>query len=176
MNALITLLGLVAALTLGCGDTSVPPPPSDPQSVRPVPPPAPEQLEPATSLPQARHGMLRELDEARRLWRRTAPHEYRLTVSKECSCDRGTPFKAHIRGTVVVSGTGGERAGGIVEPELRTVESLFTEAERLIRSDAEAVTLVFDRRLGFPARISVDRWRSAVDDEWTWTAALTLVD
>ena len=76
----------------------------------------------------------------------------------------------------MVSGTGGERARGIVEPELRTVESPFTEAERLIRSDADAVTLAFDRRLGFPARISVDRWRGAVDDEWTWTAALTQVD
>jgi hypothetical protein len=76
----------------------------------------------------------------------------------------------------VVFGTGGQRAGGIVEPELRTVESLFTEAERLIRSDAEEVTVVFDRTLGFPTRISVDRWRNAVDDEWAWTAVLTLVE
>ena len=120
--------------------------------------------------------MLRQLDEARDRWRRTAPQEYRLTVSKSCECDIGTPFQSHIRGTAVVSSNGGLRTGGIVEPKLRSVESLFMEAERLIRSDADEVTLVFDPRFGFPARISVDQWRNAVDDEWGWTAVVTLVD
>jgi hypothetical protein len=118
--------------------------------------------------------MLQALDGARTLWRAAAPHEYRLVVSKDCYCDRGTPFESRVRGAAVVSGTGGVRSWGIaVEPELRTVESLFTDAERLIRSEADEVAVVFDPGLGYPSRISVDRWRHAIDDEWEWTAVLT---
>jgi hypothetical protein len=173
----VTLLMLAAVVALACGDSAVPALPPDPRSVQPVPPPPSEQLEEATILVPGRRDLLQKLSGARTQWRGAAPHEYRLTVAKECFCDRGTPFQSHVRGIVVVSGTGGVRSRGIgVEPALRTVESLFTETERLIRSNADEVTVVFAPRLGYPARISVDRWRNAVDDEWTWATVLTSLD
>jgi hypothetical protein len=77
---------------------------------------------------------------------------------------------------VVVRGTGGVESSLNILPGLRTVESLFTEAERQICSGADEVRVVFDSRFGYPSRMFVDLEDSRADDEWVWTAALTPVE
>jgi hypothetical protein len=68
-----------------------------------------------------------------------------LVVSQECFCDAGTPFESTVERREVIAASGGVRSyGRAVEPELRTVEMLFAEAERLIRSNAEGVQVIFD--------------------------------
>jgi hypothetical protein len=97
-----------------------------------------------------------------------------LVVSRECYCDRGTPFESEVEGGRVTAAVGGVRSFGLaMNPELRTVEMLFAEAERLLRSNAEEVQIVFDGRRGYPSVIAVDRWRDSADDEWTWRATLS---
>jgi hypothetical protein len=64
-----------------------------------------------------------------------------------------------------------ERAVG---PELRTVEMVFVEAERLSRSNAEDVQVTVDAERGYPSAIAVGRWRRGIDDEWTWRAKLSV--
>src|SRR4051812_11019842 len=100
----MTLLMVAVVVALGGGDSRMPAPPPGPRTVQPVPPPPLEQLEEATILVPARRDLLHKLSGARTLWRGSAPHEYRLTVAKECFCDRGTPFQSRVRGTVVLSG------------------------------------------------------------------------
>jgi len=179
----------VVVLAVACGPADVPNLPPDPRSVQPVPlsaqrpvqravpPPRRWKLEPLQTLTPERTDLLQALNAARSAWRATAPNEYRLVVSKKCFCDAGVPFESRVRSKVVVFGAGGVRSWGQpVEPELRKVEMLFAEADRLIRSDAEGVTVRFAPRLGYPARISVDRWRDGQDDEWTWIAVLTVLE
>ena len=50
-----------------------------------------------------------------------------------------------------------------------------TEAERAAESQAEEVTVSFDPRFHYPARIDIDRWRGAIDDELAWVAELTVL-
>ena len=177
MSWRVTLIGLAAVVALGCGNVDPPPLPREArvQSVPASNPPGnPRELEQATVLAPIRQALLEELNRARTLWDDAAPREYQLTVSQACFCDAGTPFKSRVRGTHVVSGTGGLRsAGRRVEPELRTVDALFDEAERLIRSNAEGVAVRFDSDFGYPALIEVDRWRDAFDDEWTWSVEMS---
>jgi hypothetical protein len=100
-----------------------------------------------------------------------------LVVSRECFCDAATSFESLVEGVEVIAASGGVRSfGRAVEPDLRTVERLFAEAERLIRSNAEDVQVVFDDQRGYPSVIAVDRWRDGFDDEWTWRARLSVVD
>ena len=98
-------------------------------------------------------------------------------MERQCFCDAGTPFESEVVGGRVTTAVGGVRSFGLVlTPELRTVEMLFTEAKRLLGSNAEDVQVVFDDQWAFPSVIAVDRWRSASDDEWTWRAALSVVE
>jgi hypothetical protein len=134
------------------------------------------QFEAADTLAPARRALLQQLSDARKTWRGATPHEYRLVASLECFCAPVT-FESQVRDGVVVSGRGGVRGQRMrVVPELRTVESLFAEAERVIRGNLDLVTVVFDSRLAYPSHISVDRSRDASDDEWEWTAVVTPVE
>jgi hypothetical protein len=143
---------------------------------KPAPPPAPEQIEPARALKPEREDLLRALESARRRWKASSPRTYRLVVSRECFCDAGTPFESKVESGRVIAASGGVRSfGRAVDPELRTVEMLFSEADRLIRSNAEDVQVVFDDRHGYPSAIEVDRWRDTIDDEWTWRAKLSVI-
>ena len=124
-----------------------------------------------------RHGLLLALERSRLRWHAAAPRRYRLVVSRDCHCDAGTPFDSEVeRGRVVAAGGGVRTFGRAVEPELRSAEMLFAEADRLIRSDAESVQVVFDIWFGYPSVIAVDRWRDGIDDEWTWRAELSIVE
>jgi len=166
-------------LTVGCEQPALPQLPPDPRLARPAPPPPPEQIEPQPvhTLTPERQGQLRLLEIARRRWQDTSLRHYRLVVSRECFCDAGTPFESEVEGGRVITAVGGFRSRGVaLTPELRTVEMLFAEAERLIRSNAEDVRVVFDDQRGYPSMMAVDRWRNAADDEWTWRATLSVVE
>ena len=169
----------ILVLTVGCEQPALPQLPPDPRVAKSAPPSPPEQIEPqpVLTLTPERQRQLRLLDGARRRWQGTSPRHYRLVVSRECFCDAGTPFESEVvRGRVTTAAGGVRRSGLMLTPELRTVEMLFTEAERLLRSNAEDVQVVFDDQWAFPSAIAVDRWRGASDDEWTWRAALTVVE
>jgi hypothetical protein len=78
---------------------------------------------------------------------------------------------------VVVSKAGGVRSWGrAVEPSLRTVDMLFSQADRVIRSNAEEVAVEFNDRLGYPTRIRVDYRGDMEDDERTWVAVIKVLD
>ena len=169
----------ILVLMAGCEQPVLPQLPADPRLAKPAPPPAPEQIEsqPVHTLTAERQGRLKLLESARRRWQATMPPPYRLIVSRECFCDAGIPFESEVEGGRVIAGVGGVRSFGLaVTPQLRTVEMLFTEAERLLRSNAEDVRVVFDDQWAFLSVIAVDRWRSASDDEWTWRATLSVVE
>ena len=120
--------------------------------------------------------MLSAIEGARQRWLANSPRAYRLVVSQECFCDAGTPFESLVERGNIIAATGGVRSfEKAVEPELRTVEALFAEAERLIRSNVDDVGVTFDDQFGYPSSIDVDQWRGPLDDEWTWRAKLSAV-
>ena len=170
-------MATVAALCFGCGRSELPPiagesprvvtPPGNPRNLR---------LVPIQNLSPQRRAMLVALEAARVRWRTATPGAYRLVVSQRCFCRPPTPVESEIRNGILESTAGGEWGSGRpVEPSLRTVDMLFAEADRVIHSDADEVSVEFDSRMGYPRRIEIDPWKNSADDEWTWFAELTVL-
>ena len=178
MTHRLAVFTAVLVLTVGCGQAGLPELPPDPRQAKPAPPsPAREEVRPAPTLTAERRDLMRAMESARQRWHATSPRAYRVVVSRECFCDAGIPFESEVEGGDVITAAGGVRSfGRAAEPELRTVETLFAEAERLIRSNAEDVKVSFDIQFGYPSLIVVDRWRDAIDDEWTWRGRLSLAE
>ena len=167
----------ILVLTVGCEQPALLQLPPDPRLAKPAPPPPPEQFDPvpARTLTPERQNLLRSLERARRLWQGTAPRTYRLVVSRECYCHRATPLESTVERGAVVAAAGGMRDFGLaLTPELRTVDMLFAEAQRLLRSNADDVQVLFDEQRGYPSVIAIDRWRDGADDEWTWRATVSV--
>lgn len=173
-------LGMFTALvvlTIGCAQ-ALPEAPVDawlPKAVQSLP-----DLEPfgaAPTLSAERRELLKALSSARRRWQTMAPPAYRLAVSRRCFCEAGTPFESTVRRGVVVLASGGLRTEArAVEPEIRTVERLFAEAERLVRSNVDDVKVSFDPQYGYPSIMDVDWYEDVTDDEWTWRAKLSVIE
>lgn len=156
----------VLSVLLAC-KVELPPPPNPWE-----PPPAAR----ARQRPSDRRELLANLYEHRQLWQKERPRAYQLTVSRACFCQDGAPWVSHIEGANIASSSGGYLPdGNSIGPPLRTVEQLFREAERSIRSDADDVRIEFDPTLAYPARIAIDYLRDSKDDEIAWTADLIAV-
>ena len=176
MTHRLTAFFAVLALTAGCGEAGLPDLPNPHEAKPPRAARVLEPIGPAPALTVERLDMLSAVEGARQRWLANSPRAYRLVVSQECFCDAGTPFESRVEGGNVIAATGGVRSfEKPVKPELRTVEALFAEAERLIRSNVDDVSVAFDDRFGYPSSIVVDQWREALDDEWTWRVKLTAV-
>jgi hypothetical protein len=123
--------------------------------------------------PADRTALLAELRRRYEQWLKQGPNDYHLTVSRQCFCDPGTPWRSWIKGGKVALSQGGHREyGESIGPPLRTVEQLFDEATRAAESHADDVFVEFDERFGHPKRILIDSWRGAADDELEWIAEL----
>jgi hypothetical protein len=165
-------------LSIGCGQPALPEAPPDswlPKAVQSLP--DLEPFGPGPTLTAERSELLKALSSAGQRWRTTSPTAYRLTVSRLCFCQAATPFESTVRRGVVVLASGGVRTEArTVEAEIRTVETLFAEAERLIRSNVDDVKVSFDPQFGYPTVIDVDWYEGVTDDEWTWRAKLSVID
>jgi hypothetical protein len=152
----LAVIGAVVVCLAGCGFES---------STPPLPP------GPFESKTSTQTKLLGQLEAAQAYWNGEGPMTYKLTVSLRCFCDPGIPFVSRVTGVTVVQSTGGHRRDGRNwGPSLRTVELLFSEARRAIRSDADEVEVEFDPRFRYPTRITIDEWRDSVDDEIEWVA------
>ena len=170
----LAVIGAVIVCLAGCGFESstpqLPPGPFEPK--------APTQSRPRElqHQPTDRTKLLEQLDAARSYWNVEGPMTYELTVSLRCFCDPGVPFVSRVSGVSVVRSTGGHRSDGRSwGPSLRTVELLFSEARRVVSSDADEVVVEFDPRFRYPIRIRIDEWRGARDDEVEWIAQLQVL-
>ena len=75
--------------------------------------------------------------------------------------------EGRVTSAVVVDSTTAGK-GGVVEPAggWPTVDSVFARVAGA-RISSDSVDISYDPRFHFPNRAFVDRWRNAVDDEWT---------
>jgi len=109
-------------------------------------------------------------------WQAEHPAAYELTVSLNCFCLPPVPVVSRVSGNTVVGIAGGSwHDGRSLQPPLRTIESLFTEARRAIESEADDVRVEFDRQFHFPSRIRIDDRRNVFDDEHEWVAQLSVL-
>ena len=138
-------------------------------------PPAPWErpVEVPHRVPADRTRLTAELKRQHARWHALRPFRYQLKVTKLSFGDNGAPWLSQIEGRAVIGSSGGHFFDGRnVEPPLRTVEQLFFEAERAVKSDDEEVAVEFDERLGYPKRILIDAWRGSADDEVEFSAEL----
>ncbi len=103
---------------------------------------------------------------ARSRWRARGPASYRFTTTRGCFCAPGWtgPFRLTVR------------RGRAVKPpkgavDVATAAKLFTLVADGIRAEDHVLAVTYDRRTGFPLRISLDPIEYAVDDELTITAS-----
>jgi hypothetical protein len=95
-------------------------------------------------------------------WQTSGPSDYRFTVDVQCFCPVGKPVVVTVRDGQVTS----------VQPEppeywskvVVPVPDLF-QLVADTRATADVVDVSYDRALGYPTIISVDRIKQAVDDE-----------
>ncbi len=111
--------------------------------------------------------------ENRALWESTRPEVYAFTYQRSCFC--GLPAGLGLRITVhgdsvtkveVVSGG----AGGASAPEAqlewgRTIDQVFDHLAAIAAADPARFDATWDRDLGFPRTVFVDRHPNVIDDE-----------
>jgi hypothetical protein len=105
----------------------------------------------------------RELDRARKQWLAQGVGSYRMKVSRFCFCAPPGSATVTVRKRKVVR----------VSPETwygpQTVPAMFGIVGEAIRKKVASLDVRYDRRLGFPAEVSVDYIALAVDDEVGYT-------
>lgn len=116
-------------------------------------------------------GTKSELDQNRARWDSAgvAHYTFKLTVSCFCPFAEIMPITVEVQDGKIVSMR--DVNGEAVEGEFRqyieeaaTVEGLFTVAEENL-ANADQAEVTYDAQYGFPASITVDRIKMAVDDE-----------
>jgi len=126
-----------------------------------------------TSLLGGCSGVTTRLEQQQQAWRYVAPRAYDFEYSWQCFCPGGgiwwhlTVEDGRVTNAAVVdSATPGK--GGIIPPPegWPTVDSVFARVTRALAS-SDSVEVSYDPQFHFPSRVVVDRYRNAVDDEWT---------
>lgn len=116
-------------------------------------------------------GAKSELDKNREKWESLGVKHYRFELTISCFCPfmDVIPVTVEVKDGKIVSIT--DVSGQPLREEFRetfgeaaTVEGLFAIAEENL-SNADQVEVTYDAKYGFPASISVDRIKMAVDDE-----------
>lgn len=110
----------------------------------------------------------------RQLWDEQKITEYRYTFKVGCLCppEVVAPVIAHVRDGQPVSLTYRESSDAVNSTFLAnydTMDKLFGVIESAINSRAYMIRVTYDPELGYPAKISIDYEKRAVDDEISWT-------
>jgi hypothetical protein len=107
------------------------------------------------------------LDEARQHWVEKGISSYTLTVSQDCFCveEARGPFRVVVRNGAVVSvtdpATGAPRTASEFVP--LTVEELFARIEEAMAAGTRELEVEYDRDLGYPVEIVINRSGIPVD-------------
>ena len=120
-------------------------------------------------------GPRHELETARARWKRFGVASYDLTVQISCECLNTQPFISQVRNGQIVAQSY-VATGQPIGPPFRTtgtVDGLFDFLAESAYADPSQMDVVYDLALGYPKRGSVDRFAQYVDDEFTFTAALS---
>jgi hypothetical protein len=105
------------------------------------------------------------LQAAQAKWKAQHLRSYRFRLRVQCFCpDVARPMTIVVRGGRSTGARGSWRF-------LATVPRLFAQIRQALDDpEAGAVVAHYDARRGFPRSVSIDRIRSAIDDEISWTA------
>jgi hypothetical protein len=112
---------------------------------------------------------LDRFNEAKALWDRENPANYAVTVQRLCFCVTVEPVRIVVQNRVVISRT-------VVATQLplpANLNDLYPDIPGLFATikdayaRADAVTVSFDPRYGFPSDATIDYVKSAIDDELT---------
>lgn len=99
-------------------------------------------------------------------------YRFELNVGCFCAFRSQMPLTVEVLNGDIVSITGAD--GNLITPtdanyeyfsKYATVERLFTELKADLGGDADEVTATYDAQYGFPATITIDFIKDAVDDE-----------
>lgn len=107
------------------------------------------------------------LDEARRHWADQRVSRYTFTVTQDCFCveDARGSFRVTVADGAVVSvtdpATGAPRTASEFVP--LTVEALFDRVEQAVAEGVREIDVEYDRELGYPVEIEINRSQIAVD-------------
>lgn len=110
---------------------------------------------------------LDQFNEAKSLWDRTNPANYAVTVQRLCFCASVEPVRIVVQNRLVISrtvvSTGAPLPGNFngLYPDIpglfATIKDAYTQAD--------AITVSFDRQYGFPSDATIDYIKNAIDDE-----------
>lgn len=112
--------------------------------------------------------MREQLDDARRLWAAQGVADYDITVLRLCGecLDVWTrPYRVSVRDGVVLTVVDEQTGTGAPLDYGRTVERLFDFVQETLDRDPWRISVTYDASWGFPATVSVDYDKEAVDDE-----------
>ena len=108
-----------------------------------------------------------DLDEARRHWSEQRVAGYTFTVTQDCFCveDARGSFRVTVANGAVVSvtdpATGAPRTASEFVP--LTVEALFDRVEQAVAEGVREIDVEYDRELGYPVEIEINRSQQPVD-------------
>ncbi|MCK6584440.1 MAG: DUF6174 domain-containing protein [Anaerolineales bacterium] len=117
-----------------------------------------------------------EYDQNLKKWQEAEVSHYRYNLVIGCFCPfyQDMPLTVEVRNEEVVSitrvdGTPVDASDPNHEYYVKyaTIDRLFAELESEM-AEAEEVTAVYDPELGFPAEVSIDVVKLAMDDELSW--------
>lgn len=101
-------------------------------------------------------------------WDAAGIESYTFTIERFCFCPMTGPLMVTVVDGEIASVTKRGKEIDLDSDVLQglplTVDALFLEAERA-QAQADDVAVSYDPDLGYPTRISIDRWRDAIDDE-----------
>jgi hypothetical protein len=120
--------------------------------------------------------MLKELHQYRRQWEAQKITDYRYTLQISCFCvpEIVQPLEIQVRNGVTTSLTK-IASGAPVDTEyfdfdqIATMPKLFALIESAIANKAASISVTYDSVFGFPAHISIDHIKYAIDDEISYT-------
>lgn len=158
MKTLATTFACLVILLSGCGTESSDQPQDT--SGRDQATESPTQDQPDLSTPEGR------LQHARETWATNGLEDYRWTYSQVCYCPQ-IRMRIDVEQGQATSWVNLANRKDRTDPQVRTMEDLFDLIEEAL-PDAELVEVRYDQHTGAVRRVSVDRDRLAVDDEYTY--------
>jgi hypothetical protein len=118
------------------------------------------------------------LDANRARWeaRGITTYEYIFLRTCFCGAESNQPLAVRVEGGIIVSVhrvDSGEAVEASQWGEIPTVDGMFDLVQELVSGGADAVRVVYDPELGYPAEVHVDYLRQAIDDEVSYYLDLT---
>jgi len=119
-------------------------------------------------------GSQTELSRNQQKWRDAGASHYRFSLFIGCFCpfSQDMPLIIEVENDQVVSLE--SQIGTTIDPMNRekyeryaTIDLIFAEVERSVNGEADEVTAAYDSKYGFPAQVTIDYIKNAVDDEVT---------